>query len=167
MLNENIESIIPKIDILENNENKLIKPQNINENSNNVSIDKTDDNSEIKKSKENDLIESNVSNDNEKPIKKIKTKTIVFHSNTVRQNNHIFDCLLDYNNYTGLKHDLFNRDFTFRDEFNDFNFNIETTILYKAPNSHSFKEYHLSIKNEKLYIFYFKIDKYKKHIIKI
>ena len=164
MLNENIETQNPKIEEFEDNKHQLKVQQNLNENSNNVSIDKTDDNSEIKKSKENDLIESNVSNDNEKPIKKIKTKTIVFHSNTVRQNNHIFDCLLDYNNYTGLKHDLFNRDFTFRDEFNDFNFNIETTILYKAPNSHSFKEYHLSIKNEKLYIFSFKLHKYKKYL---
>jgi hypothetical protein len=160
MLNENIESIIPKIDILENNENKLIKPQNINENSNNVSIDKTDDNSEIKKSKENDLIESNVSNDNEKQIKKNKTKTILFHSNSARQNKHILDCFLDYNNYSGLKQELFNRDFYFRDEFTEFKFNIETTILYKAPNKNSFKEYHLSIQKEKLYIFSFKKNKY-------
>ena len=164
MLNENIESVNQKIKEFENNNNQLKGPLNINENSNNVSIDKTDDNSEIKKSKENELIESNESNDNERQIKKIKTKTIVFHANSARESKHVFDCFLDYNNHSGLKQYLFNRDFYFRDEYNDFKFNIETTILYKAPNTHSFKEHHLSIQNEKLFIFSFKKNKYKQNL---
>ena len=164
MLNENIESVNQKIKEFENNSNQLKGPLNINENSNNVSIDKTDDNSEIKKSKENDLIESNESNDNERQIKKIKTKTIVFHANSARESKQVIDYFLDDNNYSGLKQYLFNRDFYFRDEYNDFKFNIETTILYKAPNTHSFKEHHLSIQNEKLFIFSFKKNKYKQNL---
>ena len=49
MLNENIETQNPKIEEFEDNKHQLKVQQNLNENSNNVSIDKTDDNSEIKK----------------------------------------------------------------------------------------------------------------------
>ena len=162
MLNENIENK----DIESGNkefflesgiiESKLNNKENVFETSNNVSNEKTNDTSILKKSKDskNNLIVSN----NGIQIKKIRTK-ILYHANSARPNKNLFDYMFDYD-INGFKQILFNKDFLFRDEFNDLKFNIETSILYKGPISKSFKEYHLSIQKEKLYIFSFKKNKY-------
>ena len=155
MLNENIENK----DIESGNkefflesgiiESKLNNKENVFETSNNVSNEKTNDTSILKKSKDskNNLIVSN----NGIQIKKIRTK-ILYHANSARPNKNLFDYMFDYD-INGFKQILFNKDFLFRDEFNDLKFNIETSILYKGPISKSFKEYHLSIQNDNLYIF--------------
>ena len=134
MLNENKENVNSEIKDEEFIECGIIEPRidkknNIIDNSNNVSIIKTNDTSFLKKSKDSniDLMKSN-----DIQIKNIKTNYISNLNN--KQNKKIFESLFS-SNYSiknnDLKLVLFNKDFLFREEFNDFNFNIETSILFK------------------------------------
>ena len=118
--------------------------------SNNMSIAKTNDNS-IKKSKDlkNELVEINNPN-----IKKIKTKYIHI-PNSDRQNKNLYEYMFECND-NNLKNHLFTKDFLFRDEFNELQYKIETSILYKSPNSKFFKEYHLLLENSNLIILKYK-----------
>ena len=140
-------------------EPRIHKKNNIIDISNNISIAKTND-SFFKKSKDSkiDLMESN-----DIQIKKIK-KNYITHSNT-QKNKKIFDSLFSSNNCViknnDLKLVLFNKDFLFREEFNDFNFNIETAILFKSPNNKKCKKYHFSIKNQVLLMNSFSASKFQ------
>ena len=165
MLNENKENVNSEIKDEEFIECGIIEPRidkknNIIDNSNNVSIIKTNDTSFLKKSKDSniDLMKSN-----DIQIKKIKTNYISNLNN--KQNKKIFESLFS-SNYSiknnDLKLVLFNKDFLFREEFNDFNFNIETSILFKSPNNKKYKNYHLSIKNQVLLILSYKKERYEK-----
>ena len=148
MLNENKENGNLEIKEEEFIECGIIEPRihkknNIIDSSNNISIAKTND-SFVKKSKDSkiDLMESN-----DIQIKTIKSKNASFSNN--KNNKKIFESLSSSNNYNiknnDLKLVLFNKDFLFREEFNDFNFNIETSILFKSPNNKKYKKYHFII----------------------
>ena len=165
MLNENKENGNLEIKEEEYIECGIIEPRihkknNIIDSSNNISIAKTND-SFVKKSKDSkiDLMESN-----DIQIKTIKSKNASFSNN--KNNKKLFESLFSSNNYNiknnDLKLVLFNKDFLFREEFNDFNFNIETSILFKSPNNKKYKKYHLSIKNQVLLILSYNKERYLK-----